>query len=545
MMNNNKTHVYLPLIFSLVLITGIILGIILANPSKTDKNFLNNIFSFKLNSYKSNNRIKDVINYVERVYVDSVSKEQLSEYAINGMLQNLDPHSCYIPASEFNKVNDPLLGNFEGIGIKFRIQKDTVTVLNVIHGGPSEKNGIKPGDRIVKIEGQNVAGIKITNEKVIKKLKGKKGTKANINISRIGISKLMDFTITRDVINTNSIDVAYMVTSNIGYIKISKFSATTYDEFLSDLLKLKSKGLKKLIIDIRGNGGGYLNIATQLADEFLTDKKLIVYTQGRNSPKKYFYASDKGDFKKNELVVLIDELSASASEILAGAIQDNDRGLIIGRRSFGKGLVQEQIEFSDGSAMRLTTARYYTPLGRCIQRPYKNGTKEYYNDFYKKLFYDELGNIDSTNLNDSLKYTTPKGKIVYGGGGIMPDIYVPFDIEGDSKYLEKLISKGLIYQFAFDYADKNRDKLNHFKTYKDYKENFVITNSIVHNFINYANKNEVEKDEKGLYISKNVIKIRLKAYIGRDILDDKGFYPVINEIDKTFLKAVEVLSKEK
>ncbi len=544
-MNNNKIRVYLPILFSLVLIIGIILGIMLANPPQTDKIFLNNIFSLKLNSHRANNKIKDVINYVEQSYVDSVSKEQLSEYAINGMLQNLDPHSCYIPALEFNEVNDPLLGNFQGIGIKFRIQKDTVTVLNIIHGGPSEKNGIKQSDRIVKIEGQNVAGIKITNKEVIKKLKGEKGTKVNISIFRRGMSKLMDFTITRDVINTNSIDVAYMVTSNIGYIKISKFSATTYDEFLSDLLKLKSKGLKKLIIDIRENGGGYLNIATQLADEFLTDKKLIVYTQGRSSPIKYFYASDKGNFEKNELVVLIDELSASASEILAGSIQDNDRGLIIGRRSFGKGLVQEQIELSDGSAIRFTTARYYTPLGRCIQRPYKNGSEEYYNEFYKKLFYDELGNIDSTNLNDSLKYTTPKGRIVYGGGGIMPDIYVPFEITGDSKYLEKLVSKGLIYQFAFDYADKNRDKLSHFKTYKDYKENFVITDSIINDFINFAGKNGVEKDEKGLYISKNVIKIRLKAYIGRNILNDKCFYSVINKLDKTFLKAVEVLSQKK
>jgi len=528
----------MPIVFALVFVTGMFLGAqLISGSSSSAKN--NKLFSLGFGKY---DKLNDVLNYIHESYVDSVTIDQLTEDAISSLLEKLDPHSTYITAAEFNEANDPLEGSFEGIGVEFRIQRDSITVMNVVPGGPSEGVGVMAGDRIVKVDGKNVAGIKITNNEVMKKLKGKKGTKVKINVFRHGVSKLLEFTITRNVIPTYSLDIAYMLTDKIGYIKLSKFSATTHDEFLTAIEKLKARGMKKLVLDLRDNGGGYLKAAIDIADEFLSTGKLIVYTKGVHKPKETDKATSEGNFESGQLVILINEFSASASEIVAGAIQDNDRGYIIGRRSFGKGLVQQQLNLTDGSAIRLTVARYYTPTGRCIQRPYTGGTEEYYAQFYAQFLDGDSENPDSIKLADSLKFTTPKGKVVYGGGGIMPDIFVPMGKDENSKYFNLLYNKGLFIQYAFEYTDKNRQSIK--TTYKDaagFVKSFTISSSMFEGLIAYAVKNGVKTDANGIAASKEIIKIYLKAFIGRNIFDDEAFYPVIQKEDKTLLKAITVL----
>ena len=533
-MDKNKLKIYLPLIFAGIVLAGILVGIQLGKTRNGTSLF----------GRQSQDKINEVINYVKQNYVDTISRSQLEEKAITGMLQSLDPHSVYISPSEFHEANDPLLGGFEGIGVQFRLERDSITVITPVSSGPSEKLGIKAGDRIVKIDGKNVASVKIKNNDVLRKLKGKKGTKVNVSIFRKGVKGLLDYTIVRDVIPLYSLDVSYMVEPSIGYIRLNNFSATTTDEMTKALKELNANGMKKLILDLRGNGGGRLQAAIDVADEFLPEGKLIVYTKGIHHPRETAYATSGGLFESGELVVLIDEWSASASEIVAGAIQDNDRGTIIGRRSFGKGLVQEELDFKDGSAVRVTVARYYTPTGRCIQKSYKNGTEEYYNDYYHRILSGEMENPDSIHFADSLKFKTPKGKIVYGGGGIMPDIYVPIGKDTIYKYFNLLANKGLIYQFAFDYTDKNRRNLN-YKSFEEFNRKFEISNSIYNDFINTTLNKGIKREGKDLTASDARTKILLKAYIGRSILDNPGFYPLLNSIDETFLKAVAVLKTGK
>lgn len=537
--NNKKIYIYLPIILSLVFISGMFLGSILSSGGSADKK----LFSFGFGDY---DKLKDVMNYIEESYVDSVTQDQLTEDAISSLLEKLDPHSVYITAAEFKAANESLEGSFEGIGVEFRIQRDTVTVINVIAGGPAEEKGVLAGDRIVKVDGKNIASVKITNTQVMKLLKGPKETTVVISVYRHGEKELLDFTITRGVIPTYSMDIAYMITGDIGYIKLNKFSASTYTEFAKGLKELKGKGMTKMILDLRDNGGGYLSPAIKIADEFLPDDKLIVYTKGAHKPKNEDFATEKGDFEKGDVVILIDEFSASASEIVAGAIQDNDRGTIIGRRSFGKGLVQEQIQLFDGSAVRLTVSRYYTPTGRCIQKPYDEGTEEYYNEFYQRFFDGELESADSIKFADSLKFTTPGGKIVYGGGGIMPDVFVGLGKDDNSKYFNSLFNKGVINQYSFDYADKNRNTLKlKYTDAEDFVKNFMLSETEFNEFVIYAEKMGVEKDESGIELSKTNIKTYLKAYIGRNIYDDAAFYPVLHLADKTVLKALEVLKSAK
>lgn len=538
-----RIYFYLPIYFALVLVAGIYIGraFTVVNPVTSTED--TNPFSLKLSSY---DKVNDVINYIYKSYVDTLNKELLKEEAISGILESLDPHSYYISSEEFNQTNDPLLGSFDGIGIEFRIIKDTVVVLNPIPGGPSEQVGIRAGDRIVKVEEEIIAGVKIENEKVIKLLKGKRGTEVNVSIHRRGVKELLDFTITRDKIPMNSLDVAYMIDEEIGYIKISRFSATTHQEFVDALKSLKEQGMQKLVLDLRGNGGGYLDAAIEMADELLVRNKLVVYTQGKNRPKTTAYSTGRGEFERGSLAILIDDWSASASEIVSGAVQDNDRGWVIGRRSFGKGLVQEQIRLADGSAVRLTVARYYTPAGRCIQKPYEGGLEKYYSEFYNRFLNGEVDGKDTVHFADSLKYKTNGGRTVYGGGGIMPDIFIPVDREGDSDYFTKLVSKGLIYQFAFDYSDEKRDYFkSQYKTTDQFIRRFTISNSLLNTFANYAKEKGVEKDTDGLKVSGELIKTRIKAYIGRNLFSDEGFYPILNEKDKTFNKALEVLRDNK
>jgi carboxyl-terminal processing protease len=532
-----KNSIYRPIIYSLLIVSGLFLGMFLSG-NKTANPF----FSRKYTSYE---KISDVLNYIQDSYVDTVNTAKVTEDAINYLLQSLDPHSYYISASEFNEVNDPLEGSFEGIGVEFRIIKDTIVVINTVAGGPSEEKGVKAGDRIVKVDDSLVAGIKITNKQVMKKLKGKGGTKVKISVKRQGFKNLIDLTITRGKIPTYSIDIAYKPTSDIGYIKISKFSATTTEEFSEAIDKLTKSGMKKLVLDLRGNGGGYLDAAITLADELLPDNKLIMYTEGAHKKKKTYFSTSEGTFENNDLIILIDEFSASASEIVAGAIQDNDRGIIIGRRSFGKGLVQEQLQLTDGSAIRLTVARYHTPSGRCIQSNYSNGIDDYYSEFYKRFIDGELENQDSIHLNDSLKYKTTKGRTVYGGGGIMPDIFIPIDKEERTNLYMDLINKGLIYQYAFDFSDQNRKMLVQYKNATGFISNFFVTDAILDELIKYAEKNNVKYKEDEFLKSKELIKLQLKAYIGRNIFKDDAFYPIILINDKAFLKAIELLKSNK
>ena len=534
----NKKGRFLPIFFALVLVLGMIIGAMI-NKSRNNNSILISPFGSNINT---DNKVDNIINYVIDNYVDTLNKDELEKYAITGMLKDLDPHSAYIPADEFHDVNDPLQGSFEGIGITFRIEKDTIMVINTIPGGPSEKVGLMGGDRIVKVNDSVIAGNGITNNKAIKLLKGKKGTKVKVSVYRRGIPNLLDFTITRDVIPMFSMDVAYMVNDSIGYIKLNKFSATTTEEFQKGIEKLKSQGMTALILDLRGNPGGYLRAAIGIADDFLPDEKLIVYTEGKSRPRSYAFATSKGDWEKNKIVILIDEGSASASEIVSGAVQDNDRGLIVGRRSFGKGLVQEQISLPDGSALRLTVARYYTPTGRCIQKPYrKNDFEDYYEEAYDRYLDGEMESPDSIQFPDSLKYTTPGGKIVYGGGGIMPDIYVPIITDTVHTFYNILSNKGLIYQFAFDYTDKNRKELNKYKDFESFNKGFYMTDAVYDSLVKYAQDKGIKTTPYKIKVSKDKIKTLFKAYVGRNLLEEKGFYPIYLQIDTTFKRAVRAI----
>ena len=533
-MSTNRSTVYLPLILAIVLSAGILLGLLVGNYS-------GKVF---LSSSKESDKVREVIRYIEQNYVDTISQGVLVEKTMTGLMQKLDPHSYYIPASEFHAMTDPLLGSFEGIGVQFRMEGDTITVISPVPGGPSEQVGIKAGDRIVRVNEEVVTGKKLSSLDVMKRLKGPKGTTVDVTVFRRGTPGLVEFTIIRDVIPTYSLDIAYLVSPGIGYIRLNNFSATTYEEFHRALADLMGNGMTKLIIDLQGNSGGYLQAAVDVANEFLGKGALIVYTDGVNHPKEMYYGNGHGLFQTGELVVLIDEWSASAAEILAGAIQDNDRGLVIGRRSFGKGLVQEQLNLRDGSAVRLTVARYFTPTGRCIQKPYGNGNEDYYADYYHRLLNGELESADSIRLPDSLKYNTPKGKTVYGGGGIVPDIFVPVERAGDLKYYTQLINKGLLYRFAFDYTDRHRTELDLYTTFEEYNRQFVISDELYHNAIDYAGKNGTSRDTGNHTLSDARARVMLKAYIGRNILDNEGFYPLLNSIDPVFLKGMDLL-KEK
>jgi carboxyl-terminal processing protease len=531
--NKKEIQIYLPIILGLTLIGGIILGNILSKES---------IGPQKLIPQKEN-KINQVSQYIQSNYVDTIKEQVLVEAAIPAMLKELDPHSVYIPAKKLQEINEPLKGNFEGIGIQFNMQKDTIIVVSTITGGPSEKAGLMAGDRIIKVNDTVVAGVDMPSSKIVKMLKGDRGTKVDVSIKRKNYPKLLDFTITRDKIPIYSVDVAYMVDSVTGYIKIDRFARTTYREFIEGIKKLKEKSVQNLVLDLRGNSGGYMNAATSITDQFLKEDNLIVYTKGKASPKREIYATSKGLCQDVSVVVLIDEWSASASEILAGAIQDNDRGIIVGRRSFGKGLVQEQIRLSDGSAIRLTVARYHTPTGRSIQKPYNKGREQYYSDISKRFKHGEFFDADSINFADSLKYTTPKGDTVYGGGGIMPDYFVPIDTTYHSKFLSKITNRNLIYRFSFDYADNQRTTLKKFTKVTELN-NYLKKKNLYSEFLSFVKQEGISTSVNGVEKSKKLIDTRIRAYIARNIMDNEGFYPVLNELDKSLKKAIELIKKE-
>jgi carboxyl-terminal processing protease len=485
-----------------------------------------------------------LLQYIDYAYVDSTDENEIVENAIVSVLKELDPHSVYIPKEELKKMNEPLVGNFEGVGIQFNILHDTLTIVSPISGGPSEKVGLKAGDKIIEVNGENIAGIGLQNSDVQKKLRGKKGTKVNVGIKRRSVNEILNFTITRDKIPIFSVDASYMATDEIGYIKVNRFAKNTIIEFREGLNKLKEQNMKHLIIDLRGNGGGYLKTAIQLADEVLDEKKLIVYTEGNKNPKQEYYTTTKGGFEKGKLVVLIDEGSASASEIVSGAIQDYDRGLIIGRRSFGKGLVQKPFSLTDGSAIRLTVARYHTPSGRCIQRPYNEGKEEYYKEFSRRFKHGEYMNEDSIALPDSLQFETLNSKrTVYGGGGIMPDIFVSIDTTMSSDYFGKVNRKGLFNEYVLTYMDSHRTELKEkFADVPSFSKGFSTEDEILNDFIEYAESNDVEKNEEQINVSKKLILIRLKALIARNLWDTSAFFEIANELNDSYLKAIEEIN---
>lgn len=490
-------------------------------------------------------KFSKVLSLVNTFYVDTVNQEKLVESAIIEMLQKLDPHSIYVTKDEVKKMNEPLEGNFEGVGIEFNILEDTIMVVSPIAGGPSEKLGIRAGDRIVKIDGQLVAGIGIKNSDVMKKLRGAKGTTVQVAMARRGIKDLLDFTIIRDKIPIFSVDASYMLDNEIGYIKLNKFARTTLSEFREALSKLQAKNMKKLILDLQDNGGGYLDVAFELADQFLDNGKLIVYTEGINSQRKDYKSTAAGDFEKGKLVLLVDENSASASEIVSGAIQDWDRGLIIGRRTFGKGLVQRPFDLPDGSMMRLTIARYYTPTGRSIQKPYDKGFNEYTKDIIHRFNNGELGSADNIHFPDSLKKKTlVNSRTVYGGGGIMPDYFIPLDTTHASDYYSKLLRKNIINPYVTNYVDKNRKTLG--TTYPDFAKfnsGFVVSEDMLADVNANALKEKIEpKEGKGLTQDETIrIKRFIKALIANNIWTTSEYWEIMNTENDIVKKAIEVL----
>lgn len=487
-------------------------------------------------------KMATVLQVIDFAYVDSVALDEVVEGAINSSLKELDPHSAYIPREEVEKTNEPLEGSFEGIGVTFQIYKDTILVIAPVEGGPSEKVGIMAGDKIVKIDGEDATGDKITNQWVMDHLRGDKGTRVNVSVARKGKKDLIEFSIVRDKIPLNSIDATFMLDDRIGYVRLNRFSKTSAEEFAESVARLKAKGMSDLILDLRGNSGGYLGIAVELSDEFLSSGKLIVYTEGLKSPRQDYDATPLGNFETGRLVILIDEGSASASEIVSGAVQDWDRGLIMGRRSFGKGLVQRPFNLPDGSMIRLTTARYYTPSGRSIQKPYDNGEEDYDNDLYKRYKHGELVYADSIKFPDSLRYSTNKGRTVYGGGGIMPDVFIPWDSTWYSDYYGELRRKGVSNQFTLEYVDEHRPQLlSDYPDLQSFKNGFDVDEAFLASFFAMALEDSVTFDEEGWTASGELIRFQLKAMIARNLWDMSAYYEIMWGIDDGIIKAREVL----
>lgn len=487
-------------------------------------------------------KFREILTYIERDYVDEVDTEKLIEGAINEMLSDLDPHSVYIPASEAQLAKSQLDGEFDGIGVEFNIVKDTIYVVAPISGGPSEKVGILAGDKIVAVNDSIVAGKGITNKDVFTLLRGKKGSTVTLGVKRGKQNDLLDFEVTRDRIPQYSVDVSYMVNDEVGYIKVSRFSAHTFDEFKQALQKLEEKGMQKLILDLQGNPGGYMDRAINMADEFIPGNSLIVYTNGKqNRYDSEARAYKKGSFEEGPLIILIDEGSASASEIVAGAVQDNDRGLIVGRRSFGKGLVQMPIDLKDGSELRLTISRYYTPSGRSIQKSYGNQS-DYELDILHRYEHGELFTSDSIKFIDSLKFETTKGRTVYGGGGIMPDYFVPLDTVKNSTYLNKLFTSNALREYALIYIERNKERLQKME-FDQFKSRFDVTESMLQELVSLAEQYGEAFDEEGYERSKPLIKNYTKAFIARSIWGNEGYYPILNEHNEIFRKAMTLFDE--
>tara|TARA_B100000900_G_scaffold75514_1_gene60342 strand:+ start:95 stop:1705 length:1611 start_codon:yes stop_codon:yes gene_type:complete len=532
-MNNKKSSIKNLFIVLFTLTLGIYLGKYLAVPNQ----YIHISKSGELP------KLVELLKYLEFNYVDAIDLDSLQEEVIATTLGSLDPHSSYIPIDEIQEITESMQGNFEGIGVQFQIINDTIVVISPISGGPSQRKGIQAGDKIVKVDTMNVAGVGFTNKDVLKTLKGDKGTKVLLFIKRKNVDQLLEFNITRDKIPISSIDVSYMVNNQVGYIKVNRFSGTTEEEFISALNGLKRKGMNKLILDLRSNPGGYLSAAINMVDEFLPKGKTVVYTEGAFRNKQIYKSSNYGGFKKEMLTILIDEGSASASEIVAGAIQDHDRGTIIGRRTFGKGLVQEQNQMSDGAAFRLTTARYYTPSGRCIQKPYTKNTDRYHKEAIERYTNGELYHKDSIKIADSLKFFTHEGRIVFGGGGISPDYFIPLDTTGRSEWLYDVLAENMINTFVFDYVGAHKKELSKYKSAAEFDDKFKINERVFNKFIEITKDKGVKGSIAEIETSKDWINMRIKALIARQKWGDEGFYRAVNNDDRMIVKALNLFNE--
>ncbi len=536
MYKNGKFAILYPTLLALAVAGGILMGSTLFRPSVEGvKNTTPASGSRKLNY---------TFGLINSMYVDHVNWDTLAEALLPKIIGELDPHSVYVPASEMVDANYEIDGQFDGIGIVFNMATDTIIVNNVISGGPSDKAGIRNGDRIMTIDDSLVAGRKINQNDIVKRLRGKRGTKVNLGIQRDGIAALVPVTVERGVIPVKSLDAAFMITPQTGFVKISAFSRNTHDEFMSALSSLSEDGMKNLILDLRGNGGGILEQAEMMANEFLDKGKDIVITDGLHQKRIEQKSDGKGRYQTLPLVVLIDEWSASASEIVAGAIQDNDRGTIIGRRSFGKGLVQQQFPLGDGSALRLTIARYYTPTGRSIQKPYTHDTDAYLHDLQRRYEHSEFFSADSIRFDDSLKYTTPGGRTVYGGGGIMPDIFIPLDTTGMTRFYLEVSGRNILYRYTIEYTDRHLAELDKVKTTADLDAFFGRHKDLYEGFVSYATGKGIKISAAETESSRKLITAQLRAYIGRNTpLSETGFYANIYPVDNVTLRALEELKR--
>ena len=482
---------------------------------------------------------------ISNLYVDPTNETELVENAIEGMLGKLDPHSTYMDPEETKEMNEPLQGNFDGIGIQFNMLTDTVYVIQVIPGGPSEKVGLMAGDRIIEVNDTVIAGVKMRTTDIMKRLRGPKGSEVRVKVKRGSATDLMEFKIVRGKIPVYSLDAAYMADKHTGYIKLNRFAASSTDEFREALRELRKQGMRNLILDLQGNGGGYLNVAIELADEFLDKDRLIVYTQGNRQRREEALSTARGQFQEGRLVILVDESSASASEIVSGAVQDWDRGVIVGRRTFGKGLVQKPIPLPDGSMIRLTVSRYYTPTGRCIQKPYESGKiEEYQHDLIDRYNRGELMSADSIHFPDSMRYNTLETKrVVYGGGGIMPDVFIPVDTARYTDYHRKLVAAGLVNRIAMNYLDRNRAQMvDTYPAFERYKQEFTIDDALMSELIDMAKAEKIEYNEEEYNRSKALIKLQIKALIARDLYDMGQYFQIINDDNPSYLRALQLIN---
>ncbi|WP_418992223.1 S41 family peptidase [Alistipes sp.] len=539
MYKNSKYTVLFPLLLAAGVVLGLLLGQYLGR-NTTESQIRGMLRHMALPT----NKLTQTLALIENQYVDSVSMDSLAEHVIPLLVRELDPHSVYIPAREMAELNEPLEGEFDGIGVVFNMATDTVIVLNVIPQGPSDRAGIKAGDRILEIDDSLVAGRKIPQNRIVRRLRGPRGTTVRLGLQRQGIAGLVDVEVVRGVIPIKSIEAAFRIADSTGYIKLGQFAKTSSEELRRALAALRAEGVTKLIFDLRGNSGGFLDQAIEIANEFLHEGQLIVYTEDRNHEQLREYADGTGTAQEMEVVVLIDEGSASSSEILAGALQDNDRGTIVGRRSFGKGLVQRQIPYSDGSALRLTTARYYTPTGRSIQKPYTIGDEAgYEEDIWNRYRNNEFFSADSIHFADSLRRVTPAGKVVYGGGGIMPDVFVPADTTDVTRYFVEVAGRNILYRYTIEYADRHREALNAVRTLAELDALLDGDRTLVDDFVRYAARQGVAPRYGDIARSRRLIAAQLRAYIGRNTpLEDNGFYAEIHPVDNVVVRALEVLN---
>jgi len=522
---------YLPIIIGVAIATGIFIGGKLSFSDKSDRLFTSNSKKDKLNR---------LIDYIDYEYVDDINTDSIVDVTVNSILENLDPHSTYIPKKDLQKVTENMKGDFVGIGVSFYTYRDTVTVIRSLEGGPSLKAGIKGGDRIIVADGEDIYGPNWSNDSVISRLKGEKNTKVKLKVFRRGEPKLLNFKVKRSEVPIKSVDAAYMLDDNLGYIKVNRFAESTYKEFKKGLSQLEDKGATKLVLDLRDNPGGFLGIAEQIADEFLEDDKLILFTKNKNGKIEKSFATSKGSFETGDVFVLINENSASASEIIAGALQDNDKGTIVGRRSYGKGLVQREMALGDGSAVRLTVSRYYTPTGRSIQRSYENGNKDYYHEYYKRIDNGELSDANSIQVADSLKFTTPKGKVVYGGGGIIPDVFVALDEKMENATVSRILNSGIMSYFVFEDLDKDRSPYENISQ-EEFIKSYEADDEVVSRFTDYLNKRIRYKITFVAY--REEVKLYIKATLAEQLYGSEAYAQVVNSND-VMIEEVKKLIEE-